>query len=85
MTIRARRQTNASKQTTLDGVDVGPPKQRVCWRGLNGFVHEAMNNISNVKVHLKTRSGNVNIRNKDEGSCTMTQNICFFGIVNYDP
>ena len=62
MTIRARRQINASEQTTLlDGVDVGPPKQRVCWRGLNGSVHEAMNNISNVKVHLKTRSGNVNI------------------------
>ena len=25
------------------------------------------------------------LRYKDEGSCTMTQNICFFGIVNYDP
>ena len=25
------------------------------------------------------------LRNKDEGSCTMTQNICFFGIVNCDP
>ena len=61
MTIHARRQTNASKQTLLDGVDVGPPKQRVCWRGLNRSVHEAMNNISNVKVHLKTPSGNVNI------------------------
>ena len=62
MKIRARRQTNASKQTTLlDGVDVGPPKQRVCWRSLNRSVHEAMNNISNVKVHLKTPSGNVNI------------------------
>ena len=23
------------------------------------------------------------LRNKDEGSCTMTQNICFLGIVNY--
>ena len=22
------------------------------------------------------------LRNKDEGSCTMAQNICFFGIVN---
>ena len=22
---------------------------------------------------------------KDEGSCTMTQNICFFGIVNCEP
>ena len=62
MTIHAQHQTNDSKQTTLlDGVDVGPPKQRVCWRGLNRSFHEAMNNISNVKVHLKTRSGNVNI------------------------
>ena len=25
------------------------------------------------------------LRNKDEGSCTMTQNICFSGIVNCDP
>ena len=62
MTIRARRQTNASKQTTLlDGVGVGPPKQRVCWRGLNRSVHEAMNSSSNVMVYLKTHGGNVNI------------------------
>ena len=62
MTIHARRQTNASKQTTLsDGVDVCPPKQRVCWRGFNRSVHEALTNISNVKIHLKTRSGHVNI------------------------
>ena len=61
-TERARRQTKVSKQTMLlDGVDVGPPKQHVCWRGLNRYVHEAMNNVSNVKFHLKTRSGNVNI------------------------
>ena len=54
MKIRAGRQTNVSKQTTLlDGVDVGPPKQRVCWRGLNRSVRDAMNNISNVKVQLK--------------------------------
>ena len=60
ITIRTRRQTNVSKQTTLlDGVDVVPHKQRVCWRALNSSVHEAMNNISNVKVHLKIRSGNV--------------------------
>ena len=53
MTMRARRQTNVSKQTTLlHGVDVGPTKQRVCWRGLNRSVHEALNNISNVKVHF---------------------------------
>ena len=51
-----------SKQSTLlDGVYVGPPKQHVSWHGLNRSVHEAMNNISNVKVHLKTGSGNVNI------------------------
>ena len=62
MAIRARRQTNVSKQTPLlDGVDVGPPKHCVCRYGLNRSVHEAMNNISNVKVHLKTRSGNVNM------------------------
>ena len=62
MMISAPHQTNASKQSMLlDGVDVGPPKQRVSWRGLNRFVYEAMNNISNVKVHLKTPSGNVNI------------------------
>ena len=61
MAIRAQSQTKVSEQTTLlDGVDVSPPKQLVCWRGLNRYVHEAMNSISNVKVHLKTRSGNVN-------------------------
>ena len=61
MAIRAQGQTNVSKQTRLfDGVDVGPPKQRVCWRGLNRSVHEAMNNISIEKVHLETHSGNVN-------------------------
>ena len=66
MTIRARRQTNVSKQTTLlDRIGVGAPKQRACSRGLNRSVHEAMNTISNVKVHLKTRSGNVNIGNND--------------------
>ena len=61
MTIRPRRQINISKQTTLlNGVDVGPPKQ--CYVGMfNSSVHEAMNNISNVKVHLKTCSRNVNV------------------------
>ena len=63
MTIRVRCQTNPSKQTTLlDGIDVGPPKQHMCWRGFNRSVHEAMNNISNVKLYLKTRRGNVNDR-----------------------
>ena len=61
MAIRVQRQTNVSKQATiLDGVDVGPLKWRVCGCGLNRFVHEGMNGISNVKVHLKTRSGYVN-------------------------
>ena len=62
MAIRVRRHTNVSKQATLlDGLDVSQLKWRVCGCGLNPFVHEAMNHISNVKVHLKTRSGNVNI------------------------
>ena len=45
MTIHARRQINVRKQTTLllDGVNVGPPKQRVCWRGLNRSVHQPNN------------------------------------------
>ena len=56
---------NVSKQATLlDGIDDNPLKWCVCGCGLNQFVHEGisgMNSISNVKVHLKTRSGNVNI------------------------
>ena len=62
MWIRVQRHTNVSKQAMLlDGLDVSPLKWRVCGNGLNRFVHEGMNHISNVKVHLKTRSGNVNI------------------------
>ena len=62
MTIRVQRHANVSKQTTLlDGLDVSPLKWRVCGCGLNRFVHVGMNHISNAKVHLKTRSGNVNI------------------------
>ena len=62
MTIRVQRHANVSKQATLlDGFDVSPLKWRVCGCGLNRFVHEGMNHISNVKVHLKTRSGNVNM------------------------
>ena len=62
MVIRFQRHPNVSKQTTLlDGVDVCSSKWRVCWRGLNRSVHEGMNDVSNVKVHLKTHSGNVNI------------------------
>ena len=58
MAIFFQRHTNFSK---LDGLDVSPLKWRVCGCGLNRVVHEGMNHISNVKVHLKTRNGNVNI------------------------
>ena len=62
MVIRVQHHADVSKQTTLlDGVDVGPSKWHVRGRGLNRSVHEGMNDVSNVKVHLKTRSGNVNI------------------------
>ena len=62
MAIRVQRHANVSKQATLlDGLDVSPLKWRVCGCGLNRFVHDGMNHISNVEVHLKTRSGNVNI------------------------
>ena len=61
MAIPVQRHTNVSKEATLlDGLDVSPLKWRVCGCGLNRFVHEGMNHISNVEVHLKTRSGNVN-------------------------
>ena len=62
ITTRVQRHANISKQATLlDGLDVSPLKWRVCGCGLNRFVDEGMNHISNVEVHLKTRSGNVNI------------------------
>ena len=62
MAMRVQRHANVSKQVTLlDGLDVSTLKWRVCGCGLNRFVQEGMNHISNVKVHLKTRSGNVNI------------------------
>ena len=62
MVIRFQRHANISQQTTLlDGVDIGLSKWRVCGRGFNRSVHEGMNEVSNVKVHLKTHSGNVNI------------------------
>ena len=62
MVIRVQLHANVSKETTLlDGVDVGPYKWRVCGRGLNGSVHEGINDVSNVKVHLKTHSGNVSM------------------------
>ena len=61
MAIGVQRHANVSKQARLlDGLDVSSLKWRVYWCGSNQYVHEGMNHISNVKVHLKTRSGNVN-------------------------
>ena len=63
MAIRVKRHAKVSKQAMLlDGLDISPLKGRICGCGLNRFVHEGMNHISNVEVHLKTRSGNVNIQ-----------------------
>ena len=73
MAIRIQRHANVSKQVTLlDGLDVSPLKWRACGCGLKRFVHEGMNHISNVGVHLKTRSANlVSIRPLiHEVSCT---------------
>ena len=62
MAIHVQRHANVSKQATLlDGVDVSLLRWSVCGCGFIRIVHEGMNNISNVKDHLKTRSGNVNI------------------------
>ena len=62
MAIRVNRHANVSKHATfLDGLDVTTLKWRVYGCGFNRFFHEGMNHISNVRVHLKTRSGNVNI------------------------
>ena len=62
MMICVQRHANVSKQATLlHGLDVSTLKWRVFGCGSNQFVHEGMNHISNVRVHLKTRSGNVNI------------------------
>ena len=52
--------TLTSKQATLL-VEGGPVQWHVCRFSLKQFVHEGMNDISNVKVHLKARTGNVNI------------------------
>ena len=62
MAIRVQRNANVSKQATLlDLLNVSPLKWCICGSGFNRLVHEGMNHISNVVVHLKTRSGNVNI------------------------
>ena len=66
MAIRVQRHTNVSKQARLlDGLDASPLKWRIFGCGLNRFVHEGMNHISNAEAHLKTGSGNVNIENYD--------------------
>ena len=73
MAIRVQRHANASKQATLlDGLDVSQLKRRVYGCGLNRFAHEVMNDISNVKVHLKTRSGNVDFMKYLQKTTTST-------------
>ena len=62
MAIGVQRHANVSKQAMLlDGLDISPLKWRLYGCGLNRFVHEGMKDVSNVKVHLKTSSRNVNI------------------------
>ena len=57
MVIRVQRHTNVRKQTALlEGVDVGPPKWRVCGSGLIQSIHEGVTDISNVNIHIKTRN-----------------------------
>ena len=71
MAISVQSHPNVSKQATLLGaLDVSPFKWPICGCGLNRFVHEGMNNISNVKIHLKTCSGNVNIARSEQSSHT---------------
>ena len=61
MAVRVQRHANVSKQATLlDGLDVSKLKWPECGCGLIRFVNEGINNISNVKVHFRIRSGNVN-------------------------
>ena len=56
MAMRVQRHANGSKQATLlDGLDVSPLEWRVYGCGLNRFVHEGMNHISNVKVQWKCK------------------------------
>ena len=63
MAIRVQRHAIVSKQATLlDVLDVSLLKWHVYGCGLNRFVHEGMNHILNVEVHLETRSGNVHIK-----------------------
>ena len=62
MAIHVQSHAKVSKETIiLDGVDVGAPNWHICGCGLNRSIHVGMNNILNVKVHLKICCGNVNI------------------------
>ena len=72
MAIRDQRHANNSKQTALlVRVDVGLPKWRVCRCGFNRFVQEGMTDISNIKIHFRTRIGNKSIeRAAGKGSCS---------------
>ena len=80
--MHVQHHANFSKQTTLlDGIDVGPHKWPICGRGLNCFVHEGMKDISNVKVHLKTCRGNVNIFN---GWQVYAAGSCKHNLLNFD-
>ena len=56
MAVHVQRHANVHKQATLlDGLDVSPLKCRVCGCGLNRYVHEGMNHISNVEVQWKCK------------------------------
>ena len=85
MAICGQRHAKFSKQATLlGGVDVGLPKWCVCGCGFDRFfVHEGVNDISNVKVHLKTHSGNVNIP-KSHQNCPICKSQSFKLSRSYD-
>ena len=54
-------QTSVNKQRYWMDLTLAHSNACMCvW--LKSIVHEGMNHISNVEVHLKIRSGNVNIR-----------------------
>ena len=54
MAMHVQMPANVSKQKTLlNGFNVGPPNWRLCRLGFNHTVHEGMDDIPNVKVHLK--------------------------------
>ena len=52
LAIHDQHLANISRQMLLDGIDVGLPNWYVCRRGLNQSVHEGINNISNVTIHI---------------------------------